>query len=432
MTFSDFFLAPQLQSAVRRMGFDEPTAIQQEALPPALTGQDILASAETGSGKTAAFLLPIMERLLPMQRGATRALVLAPTRELAAQIAEHFRQLAGGTRLSCAAIHGGVAMGAQERAFRKGVDMVVACPGRLLDHMRNPYADLSSIQYLVIDEADRMLDMGFLPDITRILAAVPKDRQTFFFSATLPPAIVELSRKMLRNPARLNIDRKPAPPSSITHAVFPVPSDRKSSLFLELLGKGISGSVLVFTRTKHRANRLADFLDKNGVQCARIHGNRSQSQRTAALAGFKQGRYQVLVATDIAARGIDVEALGSVVNFDVPHQPEDYIHRVGRTARAQLKGDAYTLVSPEEERDFDAIERALGHRLPRQKMEGFDYTSRPAERTAERAMERTRERPQGRKQGRQQERPREEPRSRAQSQSQPRHRSGGPAFRRGR
>jgi ATP-dependent RNA helicase RhlE len=223
-----------------------------------------------------------------------------------------------------------------------------------------------------------MLDMGFLPDITRILAAVPKDRQTFFFSATLPPAIVELSRKMLRNPARLNIDRKPAPPNSITHAVFPVSSDRKSSLFLELLGKGISGSVLVFTRTKHRANRLADFLDKNGVPCARIHGNRSQSQRTAALAGFKQGRFQVLVATDIAARGIDVEALGSVVNFDVPHQPEDYIHRVGRTARAQLKGDAYTLVSPEEERDFGAIERALGHRLPRRKMEGFDYTSRPA------------------------------------------------------
>jgi ATP-dependent RNA helicase RhlE len=219
--------------------------------------------------------------------------------------------------------------------------------------------------------------MGFLPDIKRVLAAVPKDRQTFFFSATLPPAIVTLSRELLRNPVRLNIERKPAPPTGITHSVFPVPSDRKSSLFLELLGKGITGSVLVFTRTKHRANRLADFLDSNGVRCARIHGNRSQSQRTAALAGFKQGRFQVLVATDIAARGIDVEALGSVVNFDVPHQPEDYIHRVGRTARAQLTGDALTLVSPEEERDFGAIERALGRRLPRQKVEGFDYTSKP-------------------------------------------------------
>lgn len=378
MNFSSFSLAKELEAAVRRMGFEQPTPIQESAIPPGLAGRDVLASAETGSGKTAAFLLPIMQRLLPMQRGATRALVVAPTRELAAQIADHFRELASGTRLSCAAVHGGVAMGAQERAFRKGVDMVVACPGRLLDHMRYPYVDLSSVEYLVIDEADRMLDMGFLPDIKRILAAVPKDRQTFFFSATLPPAIVTLSKELLRDPVRLNIDRKPAPPMGITHSVFPVPSDRKSSLFLELLGKAITGSVLVFTRTKHRANRLADFLDSNGVQCARIHGNRSQSQRTAALDGFKQGRFKVLVATDIAARGIDVEALGSVVNFDVPHQAEDYIHRVGRTARAQLKGDALTLVSPEEEKDFGAIERALGRRLPRQKVEGFDYTSKPA------------------------------------------------------
>ena len=378
MDFSDFSLATELQAAARRMGFEQPTPIQVTAIPPGMEGRDVLASAETGSGKTAAFLLPIMHKLLPMQRGATRALVVAPTRELAAQIADHFRELAVGTRLSCAAVHGGVAMGAQERAFRKGVDMVVACPGRLLDHMRNSYVDLSSIQFLVIDEADRMLDMGFLPDIKRVLAAVPKERQTFFFSATLPQPIISLSRELLKNPARLNIDRKPAPATGITHSVFPVPSDRKSNLFLELLGKGITGSVLVFTRTKHRANRLADFLDHNGVRCARIHGNRSQSQRTAALDGFKQGKFQVLVATDIAARGIDVEALGSVVNFDVPHQPDDYIHRVGRTARAQLKGDALTLVSPEEEKDFGAIERALGRRLPRQKVEGFDYTSKPA------------------------------------------------------
>ena len=378
MVFSDFSLAKELQAAAQRMGFQQPTPIQVTAIPPGMEGRDVLASAETGSGKTAAFLLPIMHKLLPMQRGATRALVVAPTRELAAQIADHFRELAAGTRLSCAAVHGGVAMGAQERAFRKGVDMVVACPGRLLDHMRNSYVDLSSIKFLVIDEADRMLDMGFLPDVKRILAAVPRERQTFFFSATLPPAIVTLSRELLKNPAKLNIDRKAAPATGITHSVFPVSSDRKSNLFLELLGKGITGSVLVFTRTKHRANRLADFLDHNGVRCARIHGNRSQSQRTAALEGFKQGRFQVLVATDIAARGIDVEALGSVVNFDVPHQPEDYIHRVGRTARAQLKGDALTLVSPEEEKDFGAIERALGRRLPRQKVEGFDYTPRPA------------------------------------------------------
>ncbi len=377
MTFSDFALAPQLQASVRHAGFDQPTPIQKEAIPPALEGRDILASAETGSGKTAAFLLPIMNRLLPMQRGATRALVLAPTRELAAQIVEHFRLLAQGTSLTCAAVHGGVAMGAQERAFRKGVDALVACPGRLLDHMRNSYAELSSIELLVIDEADRMLDMGFLPDVRRVLAGVPKNRQTYFFSATLPPAIVELSREMLHDPARLNIDRKPAPAGGITHSVFAVSSQSKAKLFLELLGRAISGSVLVFTRTKHRANRLSDFLDKNGVPCARIHGNRSQSQRTAALAGFKQGRFQVLVATDIAARGIDVEALGSVVNFDVPNQPEDYIHRVGRTARAKLTGDAYTLVSPEEEKNLSAIERALGRRLPRQKVEGFDYSQAP-------------------------------------------------------
>ncbi|MGA2615860.1 MAG: DEAD/DEAH box helicase [Spirochaetia bacterium] len=374
MTFSDFSLAQELQASVRHVGFDQPTPIQREAIPPALEGRDILASAETGSGKTAAFLLPIMNRLLPMQRGATRALVIAPTRELAAQIVEHFHLLARGTRLTCAAVHGGVAMGAQERAFRKGVDMLVACPGRLLDHMRNSYADLSFIEFLVVDEADRMLDMGFLPDVKRVLARVPGMRQTFFFSATLPPAIVTLSREMLRNPVRLNIDRKPAAAGGITHSAFAVPSQGKSQLFLKLLGKAISGNVLVFTRTKSRANRLADFLDKNGVPCARIHGNRSQSQRTAALAGFKQGRFQVLVATDIAARGIDVEALGSVVNFDVPNQPEDYIHRVGRTARARLKGDAYTLVSPEEERSFGAIERALGCRLPRLKAES--YTSR--------------------------------------------------------
>ena len=377
MTFSDFSLSKQLYASVRRMGFEAPTPIQQAAIPAALQGRDILASAETGSGKTAAFLLPIMNQLLPMQRGATRALVLAPTRELAAQIAEHFHELAAGTSLTCVAVHGGVGMGSQERAFRKGVDMIVACPGRLLDHMRGPHAGLSSLQFLVLDEADRMLDMGFLPDIKRVLAIIPKNRQTLFFSATLPPTIVALASQLLRNPVKIDIDRKPAPTSGVSHAVYPVPSDRKPGLLLQLLGGRISGSVLVFTRTKHRANRLAEFLDKNGVRCERIHGNRSQSQRTAALAGFKNGNCQVLVATDIAARGIDVEALGSVVNFDVPHQPDDYIHRVGRTARAQLTGDAYTLVAPEEERDFGAIEHALGKRLPRHRVEGFDYTSNP-------------------------------------------------------
>ncbi len=340
MSFSDLSLAEPLRASVQRMGFEQPTPIQSAAIPPALAGRDVLASAETGSGKTAAFLLPIMHKLLPLQRGATRALVLAPTRELAAQIAEHFTQLAVGTRLTCAAVYGGVGMGSQERAFRKGVDVIVACPGRLLDHMKRPHVDFSSLEHLVLDEADRMLDMGFLPDIRRVLAAIPKDRQTLFFSATMPPAIIELSRDMLQDPAHINMDRKPVPATGVRHAAYPVGSDRKADLLLELLGGDIAGSALVFTRTKHRANRLADFLEKHGVPCARIHGNRSQSQRTAALDGFKKGSYRVLVATDIAARGIDVEALGSVVNFDVPHQPHDYIHRVGRTARASLTGDA--------------------------------------------------------------------------------------------
>ena len=373
MTFSDFKLAEQLVLATRRAGFAQPTPVQREAIPPILAGRDILASAATGSGKTAAFLLPIMDRLLPMQRRATRALVIAPTRELAAQISEHFRILAAGSSLTSAAVHGGVAMGAQERAFRKGVDLIVATPGRLLDHFRRPYAKLADLRFLVIDEADRMLDMGFLPDIRRILALIPRARQTLLFSATLPEPIVELSRDLLNDPVHLTIDKRPGPAPRITHAVYPVASERKSGLFLELLGKGISGSVLVFTRTKHRANRLADFLDKNGVNCARIHGNRSQSQRNEALAGFKQGRFRVLVATDIAARGIDVEALGSVVNFDVPHQPQDYIHRVGRTARAELSGDAFSFVSPEEEKDLRAIEKHIGRSLPRQKVTGFDY-----------------------------------------------------------
>jgi ATP-dependent RNA helicase RhlE len=375
MTFSDFSLAEQLVRATRRAGFTQPTPIQCDAIPPILEGRDILASAQTGSGKTAAFLLPIMNRLLPLQRGATRALVIAPTRELAAQISEHFHLLADGTGLRSAAVHGGVGMGSQERAFRKGVDLIAATPGRLLDHFSRSYARLDDLRFLVLDEADRMLDMGFLPDIRRILASVPRERQTLLLSATLPDPIVALSRELLRNPVRLNVGKPPGPAPRITHNVYPVTTERKQGLFLELLGRVIPGSVLVFTRTKHRANRLADFLDTNGVPCARIHGNRSQSQRTAALAGFRQGRFKVLVATDIAARGIDVEALGSVVNFDVPHVPEDYIHRVGRTARAEASGDAFTLVSPDEEKDLRAIEKHIGTRLPRQNLDGFDYSA---------------------------------------------------------
>ena len=362
------------------MGFTEPTPIQQAAIPPLMQGRDVLATAVTGSGKTAAFLLPILHHLKNKRRGTTRALVVAPTRELAAQITEHLRDLAGQTGLTGAAVYGGVAMGPQEHAFRKGVDVLIATPGRLLDHLQRPYARLDGVEYLVLDEADRMLDMGFLPDIRRVLQHLPKARRTLLFSATLPEPIVELANDMLENPIALNVERKSAPAAGITHTVYPVAHELKSHLLLALLRQGTVKSVLAFTRTKHRANRLADFLERNAVSCARIHGNRSQVQRTEALAGFKKGRFRVLVATDIAARGIDVEALGLVVNFDVPHLPEDYIHRVGRTARVEATGDAYTFVSPEEEGGLRTIERHIGKRLPRQQVAGFDYAKRPAER----------------------------------------------------
>ena len=379
MPFSGFGLHPDLLRGVKEMGFTRPTPIQQDAIPPAAEGRDVLACAMTGSGKTAAFVLPILHRLMPKRRGVTRALVLTPTRELAAQIEEHLSQLSVHTSLTGAAVFGGVGMGPQEHAFRTGVDVIVATPGRLLDHFRFPYAKLEGLEILVLDEADRMLDMGFLPDIRRVLRHLPPRRQTLFFSATMPPPIAELARELLRHPVTINLERAATPAVGITQAVYPVRQELKSSLLLELITRGEMKSALVFTRTKHRANRLADFLARHGVACERIHGNRSQAQRTAALAGFKSGTFPILVATDIAARGIDVEALSHVINFDVPAVPEDYIHRVGRTARAELTGDAFTFVSPEEEGELKAIERAVGKRLPRVTLPGFDYARKGTE-----------------------------------------------------
>ncbi|HEY3042996.1 MAG TPA: DEAD/DEAH box helicase [Vicinamibacterales bacterium] len=380
MPFSHLKLHPELLRGLKDLGFTRPTPIQAEAIPPALEGRDLLACAMTGSGKTAAFLLPILHQLMGRPRGTTRALVLTPTRELAAQIAEDLTALAVHTPLSTAAVFGGVGMGPQEHAFRSGVDVIVGTPGRLLDHFRAPYARLGGLEFLVLDEADRMLDMGFLPDIRRVLRHLPKRRQTLFFSATIPPPIAELSREMLRTPATINIERRSLPAVGITHAVYPVPQHLKASLLLALLKSGEVRDALVFTRTKHRADRLARQLDEHRVKVQRIHGNRSQSQRTEALAGFKNGRYQVLVATDIAARGIDVTALGHVINFDVPGQAEDYIHRVGRTARAELTGSAFTLVAPEDEGSVRDIERAIGKRLPRVTLPDFDYNARPVAR----------------------------------------------------
>jgi ATP-dependent RNA helicase RhlE len=375
--FAHLKLHPSLLKGIKELGFARPTPIQADAIPPALAGRDVLACAMTGSGKTAAFLLPILHRLIDKPRRTTRALVLTPTRELAAQILEDLNDIAVHTPITAAAIFGGVGMGPQEHAFRSGVDVLVATPGRLLDHFKAPYAKLPGVEYLVLDEADRMLDMGFLPDIRRVLRHLPTRRQTLFFSATMPAPILALTREMLRDPALIQLERKAAPAVGITQAVYPVPQELKSALLLALLNRGEMQDVLVFTRTKHRTNRLAEYLVRHEVKAERIHGNRSQSQRTEALAGFKSGKHRVLVATDIAARGIDVVELGHVVNFDVPEVPEDYIHRVGRTARAEATGDAFTFVSPEEEGDLRNIERALGKRLPRVTVPDFDYSAKP-------------------------------------------------------
>jgi ATP-dependent RNA helicase RhlE len=383
VAFSGLKLHPSLLKGIRELGFTRPTPIQADAIPPGVAGRDILACAMTGSGKTAAFLLPILHHLIDQRRGTTRALVLTPTRELAAQILADLNDLAVHTPITAAAVFGGVGMGPQEHAFRSGVDVLIATPGRLLDHFKAPYARLGGVEYLVLDEADRMLDMGFLPDVRRVLRHLPPRRQTLCFSATLPPPIVALTREVLRDPVLIQVDRQSAPAVGITQAVYPVPQQLKAALFLELLKRGEIREALVFTRTKHRADRLWAQLVKQGIQAERIHSNRSQPQRTAALTAFKSGRCRVLVATDIAARGIDIEALGHVVNFDVPAAPEDYIHRVGRTARAEMTGDAFTLVSPEEEPELRGIERAVGKRLPRVTIPDFDYAARPEGRLEE-------------------------------------------------
>ena len=380
MSFSSFKLHASLLRGVADLGFSNPTPIQRDGIPPALEGRDVLGCAMTGSGKTATFVLPVLQRLTGSKRGTTRALVLAPTRELAAQIVEHFNDLGRHTRIRAAAVYGGVGMEPQKRALECGVDVVVACPGRLLDHMKHPYARFDGLEVLVFDEADRMLDMGFLPDIRRVLRQLPLPEQTLLFSATMPRPIVELSRQLLRNPVRLDVERPAAPATGVRQSIYPVRQDLKPSLLLELLEREEISNALVFTRTKHRANRLQRFLDKRGVPCERVHGNRSQSQRTQALEGFKKGRYRVLVATDVAARGIDIEALSHVVNFDVPNIPEDYIHRVGRTARAGATGEAFTFVSPQERGELSTIERKVGKSLPRRKLADFDYVTPPAER----------------------------------------------------
>lgn len=375
MTFDRFQLDAPLRRAVQDAGYSIPTPIQAGAIPIALNGADLIGTAQTGTGKTAAFVLPILQHLLnkPGQR-SMRVLVLCPTRELAEQIHENVRALARYTSLRSATVYGGVGMGPQERALRDGTEIIVACPGRLLDHIAQRNTNFSAIDHLVLDEADRMFDMGFLPQLKRIVALLPKERQTMLFSATMPREVEELTRQVLRKPERVDVGvQKPA--TTVAHALYPVPQALKTQMLIGLLRHTNAYSMLVFTRTKHRADRLARVLDKAGFPSAALHGDRSQGQRQRALDGFKRGDVQVLVATDIASRGLDIESISHVINFDVPATPEDYIHRIGRTGRAERTGDAFTLITHEDAQTVRDIERTLGKPIERRTLPDFDYNA---------------------------------------------------------
>lgn len=376
MSFHRFGLHADLLKALDQLGYHEPTPIQEQAIPVALTGRDLIGCAQTGTGKTAAFALPILNRLHPIMSGKIRALILTPTRELAAQINEVMQGLIQFTKLYTAAIYGGVGIPPQQRALRLATDVIVATPGRLLDHMKNGVGRFDGLEVLVLDEADRMLDMGFLPDVNRIIARLPPQRQTMMFSATMSQEIRELSRKILREPVTVQVGRQAAPAEGVSQSAYPVPGHLKTELLMALLQQHEMESVLVFTRTKDRTERLARRLKESGFKAAMIHGDRTQGQRLAALAGFRERAYRILVATDIAARGLDIDGISHVINFDVPVTPADYVHRIGRTARAQALGDALTLVTPVEENAFSAIQQLIKVKIPRHTLAGFDYNQR--------------------------------------------------------
>ncbi len=374
MNFESFNFHPYIAAGVKALGYIAPTPIQRQAIPLILQGQDIMALAQTGTGKTAAFVLPILQRLLQGPRGRVRALIIAPTRELAEQIHETIGGLGQQTRLRSITIYGGVNMNPQVRKLRDGAEIAVACPGRLLDHIRQGTIDLSHLEVLVLDEADRMFDMGFLPDIRKILKRLPAQRQTLFFSATMPDDIRHLAHDILRNPATVQINHT-MPLTTISHALYPVEHHLKTALLMALLNHADTESVLVFTRTKHRAKRVARQLEKAGYSSTSLQGNLSQGQRQAALDGFRNGSYKILVATDIAARGIDVSRISHVINYDMPDTVDAYTHRIGRTGRAAKTGDAFTLFTREDAQMARSIESILGEKLERRTLQGFDYTA---------------------------------------------------------
>jgi ATP-dependent RNA helicase RhlE len=364
--FSDFALRPQLLQAVTELGYVDPTPIQTRAIPIILEGRDLMGAAQTGTGKTAAFALPILERLMltPSVQRSARALILVPTRELASQVSDSFRTLARNLPLRGTLVFGGVSPRPQIDALARGVDIIVATPGRLLDHLQTRAVDLSKIEILVLDEADRMLDMGFIRPIRKLIAALPAKRQTLMFSATFSDDIRSLAKSLLRDPVSIDVSPRNAPPQLVDHRVYHVDSSAKHPLLTRLIVDGDIRQTLVFTRTKHGANRLAERLTRDGLSCAAIHGNKSQAARTRALEDFKCGRIRILVATDIAARGLDITELPQVVNFELPHVPEDYVHRIGRTGRAGARGQAVSFVSREERDRLRAIEKMLGRSIP--------------------------------------------------------------------
>ncbi len=372
MTFDTLGLKAEVLAAVHDAGYTHPTPIQSEAIPLALRGRDLIGLAQTGTGKTAAFTLPIIDRLLEGPR-RTRVLILTPTRELAAQVEESFTKYSKGSGLSVVAVYGGVGLEPQEKALRRGVDVVVATPGRLLDHLERQNVSFDNLEILVLDEADRMLDMGFAPQINRVVAQIPPYRQTLLFSATMPPEVEALARKYLRKPLVVQVGRRSMAASTVTHAVYPVPQDKKSALLIELLNKPEMDSVLVFTRTKHGADRVVRNLERAGVNAVAMHADKTQGQRTKALEDFKTGRVRVLVATDIAQRGLDISGISHVINYDVPQQPEDYVHRIGRTGRAASTGDAYTFMSADEIAMVRTIERIIAQQIPRISVPGYDF-----------------------------------------------------------
>jgi len=373
MDFKTFNFHPQVSAGVAAAGYTAPTPIQEQGIPPVMQGLDVMGLAQTGTGKTAAFALPILHRLMQGERGKVRALIVARTRELAEQINEAINQLGKQTRLKSITIYGGVGINPQIDKLKRGVEIIVACPGRLLDHIGQGTVNLSHLEVLVLDEADQMFDMGFLLDLRKILKNIPEKRQTLLFSATMPDDIRRLASEILSKPVTIQVGSS-APPVTVSHAIYPVGQHLKTGLLLELLQHTDTDSVLVFTRTKHRAKRLGEQLEKAGYKAASLQGNLSQNRRQAALDGFRDGSYQILVATDIAARGIDVSQISHVVNYDIPDTPEAYIHRIGRTGRAARSGDAFTLVTSEDTVMVRVIEKKLNAQIERRTIEGFDYS----------------------------------------------------------